>query len=41
MFKYITALFGAASAISITDFGNITLGESPTVDQEFENSRLL
>ena len=30
MFKVISALLGAVSAINISDFGGITLGESPT-----------
>jgi hypothetical protein len=30
MFKSILALLGAVSAVDITTFGNITLGESPT-----------
>jgi hypothetical protein len=41
MFKILLALLGLASAASILDMEGITLGASPTPEQEFENSRIL
>ena len=41
MFKSILTLLGLASGASILDFEGITLGESPTVDQEFQNAEIL
>jgi len=32
MFKAIVALLGLASGVNIQDFGDVTLGESPTVE---------